>query len=178
MPASDSSNIVLHGYDLLIKWLNKVQPAFLLFIRIYIGYQSLISGWAHLHHISQTADFFASLHIPFPKANVIMSAITEIVGGLFLLLGFCSRLTALALTGNFLVALFSVQLSNFDFSWGELASKVWNDQSPILNDTAFPFLVTAIIVLLFGPGLLSIDGLLRWASGTKPPRAQGFEAVV
>jgi putative oxidoreductase len=179
MAAQDSPMAkVISGYDALTRWLNYLQPAFLLFIRVYIGYQSLISGWAHLNHINQTAEFFTSLHIPFPKFNVILSASTEVVGGLFLLLGFCSRLTALVLTGNFFVALFSVELSNFDFSWHELAGKVWNDQSPILNDTAFPFLVTAIIVLLFGPGLLSIDGLLRWAFGKKPTQPQGFQVVV
>jgi len=143
------------------------QPLFLLLIRVYIGYQCIISGWAHLHHIDKTAEFFASLHIPMPRANVIISATTEIIGGGLLLLGLFSRITALVLTGNFLVAMLTVQLSNYDSSWAKLGHQIWEDQSPILGDTAFPFLVTAIIVLFFGPGLLSLDAAFSIGNARK-----------
>src|SRR5271156_5686137 len=96
---------------------NKWQSPFLLFIRVYIGYQSIISGWAHLHHISQTASFFASLHIPFPELNVVISATAELFGGALLIVGFGSRLVALVLTGNFIVAMLTVQLSNYNSSF-------------------------------------------------------------
>jgi uncharacterized membrane protein YphA (DoxX/SURF4 family) len=148
-------------YDLFILFLNHIQPAFLAFIRIYIGYQCMVSGWAHLHNIHNTAMFFESLHIPFPRENVIMSAGTELLGGALLIAGLFSRLTSAALTGNFIVAMLSVQLSNYNFSWHDLGAAIWKDQSPILGDTAFPFLATAIIILLFGPGVISADWILR-----------------
>jgi putative oxidoreductase len=145
---------------------NSGQSAFLLLIRVYIGYQCVTSGWAHLHNLDRTANFFASLHIPAPKANVVMSAMTEIVGGALMALGLFSRPVALALTGNFIVAMLTVQLSNYDFSFSKLGAQIWSDQSPILSDTAFPFLATSIIVLLFGPGWFSVDGALRrWCAG-------------
>ncbi len=105
-------------------------------------------------------QFFATLHIPAPKLNVIMSAGTELVGGALLLVGFASRIVALVLTGNFLVAILSVELSNYDFSMKELFQNIWNNQNIVLNDTAFPFFATAVIVLLFGAGVFSIDGLI------------------
>jgi putative oxidoreductase len=159
--ALKSEHPLLTFYDQIARAANKFQSPFLLFIRIYIGYQCIVSGWAHLHHLDKTAEFFQSLHIPFPKLNVIMSANTELFGGALLLVGLASRLIAFLLTGNFLVAMLTVQLSNFDFSYKELGQKIWADQSPILGDTAFPFLATALIILFFGPGCMSIDGIVR-----------------
>jgi putative oxidoreductase len=154
-------------YSLLIAFADKLQSPFLLLIRIYIGYQCIISGWAHLHHISETSDFFAKLHIPNPEVSVVFSATTELVGGALLLVGFASRFVGLILTGNFIVAMLTVQLRNYDFSFRELGAAIWKDQNPILNDTAFPFLATAIIILIFGPGWLSVDGLIKLLRGRK-----------
>jgi putative oxidoreductase len=140
---------------------DRFQSPFLLLIRLYIGYQCMVSGWAHLHNVHKTAEFFRSLHIPAPELNVIMSANAELFCGGLLLVGLVSRVAALVLTGNFIVAMLTVQLSNYDSSFKELGAAIWKDQSPILGDTAFPFLATAIIVLLFGPGVFSIDGMIK-----------------
>jgi putative oxidoreductase len=158
---SASKKPLTFWYLHLAGFANKWQSPFLFFIRLYIGYQCIISGWAHLHHIQDTAKFFASLHIPFPELNVIVSATTELFGGALLLVGFASRPVALVLTFNFIIAMLTVQLSNYDSSFHKLGAQIWKDQSPILGDTAFPFLATALIVLIFGPGWLSIDGLIR-----------------
>jgi hypothetical protein len=70
------------------------------------------------------------------------------------------------LTFNFLVALLSVELSNYDFSFGKLGSAIWDNQDIVLHDTAFPFLATALIILIFGPGWISVDGVVRrWRGG-------------
>ena len=159
--ASASRKPLTYFYTQFAGFANKWQSPFLLFIRLYIGYQCIISGWAHLHHIPDTAKFFASLHIPFPELNVVVSATTELFGGALLIVGFASRPVALVLTFNFIVAMLTVQLSNYHSSFNELGAQIWKDQSPILGDTAFPFLAVALIVLIFGPGWLSIDGLIR-----------------
>jgi putative oxidoreductase len=162
------SNVGLAAiYGRFAGFLNNWQSLFLLLIRIYIGYQCIISGWAHLHHLDATTKFFTTLHIPFPKLNVIISATTELFGGALLLVGVASRLVSLVLTGNFLVALLTAELSSYHFSWKELGAQIWADQSPILSDTAFPFLATTIIILLFGPGLFSIDGIIKAVRGKK-----------
>jgi putative oxidoreductase len=154
-------------YDHLISFAEKWRSPFLLFIRLYIGYQCIISGWAHIHNLQSTTKFFASMHIPAPELSVILSATTELFGGALLLVGFGSRLIAFILTINFAVALLAYELSQFSFSYKLLGSQIWKDQTPILNDTAFPFLATTIVILLFGPGWLSIDGLIRVGRGKK-----------
>ena len=159
---SDSAlNQTVAFYDQLMSYLDYGRSAGLLLLRLYIGYECVVSGWAHLHHIPDTTDFFASMHIPFPKANVILSALTEIAAGALVLVGLISRPASAALVGNFIVALFAFEFSKFDFSFSELAHGIWNNFGVIFDDTAFPILAAAVIILFFGPGLISADALLR-----------------
>jgi putative oxidoreductase len=160
--APRSRSPIVSFYTLFIRLASTLQSPLLLLIRLYIGYQCIISGWAHLHHVSQMTAFFTQLHIPAPKLNVYVCGSTELVGGALLLVGLCSRPVALILAFNFVVAMLTVELSNFDSSFSELGHKIWQDQSPILGDTAFPFLVTSILVLIFGPGHFSLDGLIKF----------------
>jgi putative oxidoreductase len=160
--ASGGSSLVAR-YDKGARTADKLQSLLLLLIRIYIGYQCVLSGLGHLENFNRTAAFFAELRIPLPKVSVAMAASTEVVGGALLLVGLASRVVSLALLGNFFVAMFTVALSNADFSGHELLQKIWNDQDVILKDSAFPFFATAAIVLIFGPGWYSIDGLIRYA---------------
>jgi putative oxidoreductase len=145
----------------LISWLNLLQPVLLLGVRLYIGYQAMVSGWAHLHHVDQTADFFKSLNIPMPRLNVYIAGLTELIGGGLLLIGLFSRLTAIPFTFNFVIAIVSVHLQDAHNSLGELAGKIWNNQDIVLKDDAFPFMFAGLMVLIFGPGIISIDGLLK-----------------
>jgi putative oxidoreductase len=165
--SAKSTHPLTAAYDHFASFAEKWQSPFLLFIRLYIGYQCIISGYAHLHNLQSTTKFFASLHIPFPELSVIMSATTELFGGALLIVGLASRLTSLVLVGNFVVALLTAELQQYNFSYKALGDQIWKDQSPILGDTAFPFLATALIILLFGPGFLSIDGLIKWARRKK-----------
>jgi len=156
-------------YDRLVGIADQLQPFFLLGIRLYIGYQSVTSGWAHLHNVANMTSFFASLRIPFPHVSVYLSGWTELVGGALLLIGLFSRPVALVLTLNFLVAMFTVEYKNYSFSLRQLAAQIWANQNPILGDTAFPFLATSLVILLFGPGWLSVD---HWMS-RRAQRAEG-----
>lgn len=150
------------AYDRFAKKLDEAQSLLLLLIRIYIGYQATISGWGHWTHFDKTVAYFANdLHIPLAKISVAMSASTELVGGILLLLGLCSRPVALVMAFNFLVAILTVQLSNYGFSFRRLDAAIWRDQTPILQDTAFPFFAAAILILFFGPGRYSLDGIIR-----------------
>jgi len=149
---------LLYLYGLLTSLLSKGQSGLLLLIRLYIGYQCAVAGYGHFTHFHRTVNFFASINIPAPALNVAVSVMTELLGGLLLLLGGASRLVALVLTGNFIVAILAPALSNSDSH--EQILHFWNHQDVILTDTAFPFLVTAVLVLIFGPGWYSIDGEL------------------
>jgi putative oxidoreductase len=161
----------------IAKVTDKLQSLFLLGIRIYIGYQCMISGWAHLHNLQGLTNYFQNdlhfpqklllfhghLSVPFAKPNAAICSATELIGGALLLLGLGSRLVALVLAFNFAVAILTVELSNSDFLLKELGQNIWNDQARYLfTDTAFPYFATAVIILLFGPGWFSLDGIVRF----------------
>jgi putative oxidoreductase len=132
-------------YRLWIRCLDLLQPVVLLVIRVYIGYLFFISGKNKLTNIESVAEYFASLHIPMPVFNAYLSGATECLGGLCLLLGLASRLITIPLLFNMVIAYLTAHADE-----------------AFLKAAAFPYLATVVIVLLFGPGLLSVDGVLGW----------------
>ena len=46
----------------------------------------------------------------------------------------------------------------------EAVSNVFSDPDKFVKADPFPFLLTALIVLIFGPGRFSVDALLKWRS--------------
>lgn len=133
------------------RWL---QSPVLLFIRLAWGFQLAESGWGHLTHIEKTVQFFASLHIAHPLAAVCVSASVELLGGALLILGLCVRIIALPLLFNFAVAYATAGRNEIV----ELLHL--RNPDDFINDSAFPFLVTALIMLAFGAGRISLDALL------------------
>jgi putative oxidoreductase len=141
-------------YERFSKWASCLGPFALLILRLGWGWEMIESGHGHLTHIQATTDFFTSLHIPFPRANVIISGSTELVGGILLVLGLGARLISIPLGFNFLVAILTASKDNVMHFFSQNPSK-------IVDDTAYPFLITSLIILAFGPGLFSIDGILK-----------------
>jgi putative oxidoreductase len=163
-PQKKSGGIV-GVYDHFASFASKWQSPFLLLIRLYIGYQCVMSGYHHITNFHTTVEAFKSWKIPAPEVNVAVSALTEIGAGALLLVGLLARLAGLLLAGNFLVAFLAVNLS--DPKYHEMLRHFWDSQDVLLKDDAFPFLITAIIVLVFGPGFLSIDGIIKTVRGKK-----------
>ncbi len=83
---------------------SSLQSPFLLLVRLYWGWQFAQSGWGRLHHLPQATQFFASLHIPFPGANVVFVSSLEFIGGILLILGLGSRVIGLLLACDMIVA--------------------------------------------------------------------------
>ncbi len=141
-------------HDLIAAAGGNLQSLVLLFIRLAWGFQLAESGWGHLTHVAKTAHYFASLHIPFPVANVYLSGTTELVGGILLMLGLCARIAAVPLLVNFIVAYATA-------SRGEIVALLhFHSPDDFINDAAFPFLVTSLLILAFGPGKAALDALI------------------
>ncbi len=138
--------------------LNLLQPVLLLVVRLYIGYQAAISGWGHLSGFSGTVDQFKEWGIPFPALNVAISGTTELVGGILFGLGLFSRIVSIPFTFNFIIAIVSLDLHYPKYR--DMLIHFWRDQTFIFVDTAFPFLCAGILVMVFGPGLFSVDGIV------------------
>jgi putative oxidoreductase len=147
-------------HELLAKIGACLQSPVLLFIRLVCGYDLCITARGHLTHVQKTADFFASLHIPFPVANVYISGGTEMVGGILLMLGLFSRFISIPLLFNFCVAYLTA-------SPAAVKALFHLNPDDFIGDSAFPFLVTSLLILAFGPGKISLDYLLEKTCGKK-----------
>jgi putative oxidoreductase len=147
---------IAYLYDLLVFVGNHLQSPLLLFMRIVWGGQLIQAGWGKLMNIDKPIGYFKDLGIPFPVENAWLVGFTETFGGLFLILGLLSRLTAIPLTINFIVAYITTEQDG-------LKDLLSFDTDKFCADTAFPYLATAVVVLIFGPGVFSVDYLIaRW----------------
>jgi len=129
-----------------------LQSPFLLAVRLDWGWQFAQSGWGRLHHISQATSFFASLDLPFPEATVVFISSLEFVGGILLIVGFASRLTGLLLACDMVVAFWTADR--------EALSSIFSDPGKFYGADPYTFLFAALMVLIFGAGLFSVDAWL------------------
>jgi len=130
----------------VLEWL---QAPFLLAVRLYWGGNFVVTGWGKLTNLPKITGYFASLGIPFPHANACAAATVETLGGFLLLIGLGSRLVTLPLLFVLGVAYATTE--------GPALHALWTDPDQFTGATPFLFALACLIVLLFGPGRLSVD---------------------
>jgi putative oxidoreductase len=157
-------------YRLLIRIASSLQSPFLLAVRLYWGWQFMQTGWGKLSDIGKVIQFFTSLGIPAPALNAYFVSTLELVGGLLLILGLASRLIAVPMVINMLVAYITADR--------EALFSVFSNPDKFTGATPYTFLFACLLVLIFGPGLFSLDALLasRRASRIPEERASGAAA--
>ena len=161
------------GYELLVSGANVLQSPFLLLLRIYFFWQLFQTGQGKLAHIEKISDYFASLGIPWPTLNAYMAGATETFGSLLLIIGLASRLTAIPITVVMVVAYLTADL--------QAVTGIFSDPDKFVKADPFPFLISALILLVFGPGKFSIDALIKWLDASRrnlTKRSLGFGAPV
>ncbi len=126
---------------------------FLLAVRLFWGSQFLIAGKGKFEDIQEVANYFQSLHIPFPLANAYFVSGVEFFGGALLLLGLLSRLASLPLIGAMAVAFLTAE-------W-EATSHIFSDPLTFIGRSPFTFLMASLTIFSFGPGLFSLDRFLK-----------------
>ena len=139
-------------YNRLLKILKFLQCPFLLFVRVYWGWQFWQSGWGKLQDISKPIGFFTELGIPFPVFNAWFVSLLECVGGILLILGLASRLISIPLVIDMAVAYITADR--------EALKTIFSEPDKFYAAAPFTFLVASLIVLLFGPGAVSLDYLI------------------
>jgi putative oxidoreductase len=139
-------------YRLLIRVADSLQSPFLLLVRLYWGWRMAETGWGKLQHLDKITQYFTDLNIPAPWLNAHFIAGLEFVGGILLALGLGSRLIALLLACDMIVAYIAADR--------EALLSIFS--SPEKFDAAAPctFLITSLVVLIFGPGKFSLDALI------------------
>ena len=120
-----------------------------LLLRLVFGYFLLETGWAKLHNLEFFSQRFVEWGIPFPMLSATASGTVDLVGGALLILGLGTRLVAVPMIVNMLVALAVVVLPTI----GTLDEFVELDE----------VLYVAVLfwLLMAGPGKASLDHLLE-----------------
>jgi len=139
-------------YSLLVATASRLQSPFLLAVRLYWGFQMMQTGWGKLQHIPRVIDYFTSLGVPFAAVNAPFISALEFVGGILIMLGLGSRLLALLLTGDMIVAYIAGDR--------EALLSIFSDPDKFYAAAPYTFLIAFLIVLIFGPGAWSLDALL------------------
>lgn len=148
-------------YQAEMRVVTYAQPALLFLLRLYFGYGFFKAGLGKLQNIDSTAEYFAGLDIPLATLNAYLAGTTECCGGLLLLLGAASRLVTIPLIFTMLVAYATQHIDELRPLWTFMDDGSYNPAS-FFKAAPFPYLLTALLVLFFGPGAFSIDGLLKW----------------
>ena len=148
---SDFTSKLQWAYSLLIRIGNFLQSPFLLFVRLYWGWQFMVDGWGKLHNLPKVIEYFGSLGLPAPGPTAYFVSILELVGGLLLALGLGSRLIAFLLTCNMTVAYITGDR--------EALLSIFSDPDKFSAAAPFTYLMASLIILIFGPGRFSLDYL-------------------
>lgn len=138
------------------RWLDGLQPWGALLLRLVLGAAMVYHGHgkvipAHglrdhpLGALQHFAQFVRSLGIP-PWLGYV-SAFTELLGGIFVILGLLTRFWAFMIAGNMCVALASVNLHH-----GYAGSEY-----------TFALISIALMLVFYGAGALSVDRRLGLA---------------
>ena len=137
----------------LIDWPRQVAAHLLwlapLFARIVVGWVFLLSGWGKLHNLPQVTENFSGWGIPFPHLLTPFVSGVELFGGLFLLLGLMTRISAGALGVTMIVAIASAK-------WGDVDSL-----ATLLGFDETEYLALFLWLAIAGAGRVSVDHLLE-----------------
>jgi putative oxidoreductase len=120
-----------------------------LFARITVGWVFLWSGWGKLTSLPQVIENFVGWGVPLPHLLAPFVSGVEFFGGLFLLLGLLTRISAGALGITMIVAIRSAK-------WAEVDSL-----ETLLGFDEFEYLALFLWLAIAGPGVLSLDHWLQ-----------------
>lgn len=120
-----------------------------LFARVVVGWAFLWSGWGKLNNLPAITENFVSWGIPFPHILTPIVSGIEFFGGIFLLLGLMTRISAGALGVTMIVAIKSAK-------WDQVDSL-----ETLLGFDETEYLALFLWLAIAGAGTVSLDWLLR-----------------
>ena len=121
-----------------------------LFARLVVGWVFLWSGWGKLHNLPAVTQNFIGWGIPFPQLLTPFVAGVEFFGGMFLLVGLLTRISAGALGVTMIVAIISAK-------WAEVQGSL----ETLLGFDETEYLALFLWLAIAGAGRLSLDHLLE-----------------
>ena len=140
----------------LIDWPERVARHFEwiapLFARIVVGWVFMWSGWGKLNNLPAVIENFVGWKIPAPHVLAPFVSGVEFFGGIFLLVGLMTRISAGALGITMIVAIVSAKLEQVD------------SLEALLGFDETEYLALFLWLAIAGAGAVSLDWLLkrRW----------------
>jgi len=125
-----------------------------LLTRLVIGQAFHQTGSGKIENFANTVGFFTELGIPMPQANAFFVSRLEYWGGLLLIGGLFTRLVAAGLASTMVVALLTADRETF------LGALKGTSEAGLTDVTSFVYLLFLVWLVLFGPGLVSLDAVL------------------
>ena len=151
---------------LFVSAVSHLQSPFLLAVRLYWGWQFYQTGFGKLMNTPKVIGFFTSLGIPFPVFNAYFVSSLECVGGALLFIGLGSRLIALPLAFDMLVAYIA--------SDREALFSFFSDPGKFYDADPYTFLFASLLILIFGPGKISVDHGISYLRRASVARSQSL----
>ncbi len=140
-------------YDGFVSTVSNTQSLLLLIVRLYWGCQLAQNGWGKLHNLDNVTQFFVSLGLPAPGPTAFFVASFELVGGILLALGLFSRIAALGIAVDMIVAYVTADR--------EALLAFFSNPGKFYVADPYTFLFAGLLVLIFGPGKVALDSLFH-----------------
>lgn len=156
MFANPFIEFIARFYAWIIRIGASLQSLFLFGLRMIWGQQFFMIGIGKVIHHQEVSHYFTAIGLPYADFHTYLIAGFEILCGGLLVIGLASRLAAIPLIFVMLGALLAHHVFNgFHFI-----------ENPFLLSRAgpFPFLLTSLIIFIFGPGRISVDGWIKRSS--------------
>lgn len=151
----------------LIKWfLNPptTGPSTILILRLMAGSVFFWEGILKFVYVNQGVGRFTKLGFPFPATLAHFIATGEIIGGLLLIAGLFTRITAFYFIIQMIVAILSTKISLYlgtsplPMPPAPPKTGIWAVLHEIRSD--FAQILTCLFLLIEGPGRRSIDFII------------------
>jgi putative oxidoreductase len=126
--------------------------------RLTLGWIFLQSGWGKLHNLPKVIAFFTELGIPAPQIQARLSSSTELLCGVLMLLGLCTRLASLPLIGVMAVAILTAKRAEL------------HELSDLFGMAEYLYIALCLWLGAYGAGPLSLDAVFakRFERGERP----------
>lgn len=143
----------------LLQLLHRIEWVGPLVVRVVFGYFWLETGIAKVHNLDGFTQRFIGWGIPFPAFSAGLSAWTELIGGLLIMLGLFTRLVCIPMLINMAVAVTLVVSANL------MGLDDYVEADEIVYSLIFFWL------LVSGPGKASLDTLVARTLGIRSQSA-------
>ena len=149
-----------HGYALIVRALNALSHLFALYLRIWVSWVFLKSGWLKIQDWGQTVSLFESEYrVPLlsPHAAAVVGTFGELFFPIFVILGLAGRLSAIGLFAVNALAVISY------------AHVLLAEGAEALARQHYLWGLALLVIVFYGPGAISVDKWLARRPGSQWP---------